>query len=588
MADRLFLDLSAEGEVQIGFQRHGEMTPSPVGDPVGLVSPFADDVLGELRWYLEDYLQAPFGVYEERGPAIAAQLQGWGEALFSAVFESGPARDAYVRMLDRDVGRELYVRSESAGLLALPWELMWDPDRPSPLVFEFDTVGRMLPTAALPQAVGLPGEGLRVLLVIARPGGLGDVGYRMIGRSLVERLGMVSGEVELEVLRPPTFEAFKTRLDAAAAAGAPFHVVHFDGHGASVAAGAAAGAGAGVAGVSTMFDAQAGDAVVLFEASGVGGDEVPAGEFARVIREGKVPVVVLNACQSGAMGESTEAAIATRVLAEGASSVVAMGYSVYVVAAAEFMTAFYDGLFSGDSVAAAVKAGRLRLSREPERPSPKGMMGLEDWMVPVHYLRDQVSFPHLVTEPPPAVAAGEGGVPSLDVMLNALRPGSGDVDVEEGRDVLAAVGRFVGRDAEFYTLEAATQYQSVILIQGPGGTGKTELAKAFGRWQLATGGVAGVVFHSFEPGVASFGVDGVITNIGMQLFEPKFALLEPDQRQAIVVEALRKYRLLLVWDNFESVYSMPDPGQATPHSTTMGAKNWSPSSTSSPAGRVSC
>ena len=76
-----------------------------------------------------------------------------------------------------------------------------------------------------------------------------------------------------------------------------------------------------------------------------------------------MPVVVLNACQSGAVGKELEAAVATRLLQEGIASVVAMAYTVYAVAAAEFMAAFYERLFAGDTVSAAVTAGRQRLFR---------------------------------------------------------------------------------------------------------------------------------------------------------------------------------------------------------------------------------
>ena len=72
-------------------------------------------------------------------------------------------------------------------------------------------------------------------------------------------------------------------------------------------------------------------------------------------------MVVLNACQSGAVGKELEAAVATRLLRGGAESVVAMAYSVYAVAAAEFMAAFYERLFVGDTVSAAVTAGRHQL-----------------------------------------------------------------------------------------------------------------------------------------------------------------------------------------------------------------------------------
>ena len=102
------------------------------------------------------------------------------------------------------------------------------------------------------------------------------------------------------------------------------------------------------------------------------------------------------------------------------------------------------------------------------------------------------------------------------------------------------------------------------MLHGPGGTGKTELAKAFGRWWRDTAGAELVVFHSFEPGVASFGLDGVLAAIGLQAFGADFARVEPAEREAIVLRALREHRLLLIWDNFESVVSMPDPAGATP------------------------
>ena len=52
MADRLVVDL----------------------DAMPLTWPLDDDALEDLRWYLEDYLKAPFGVYEDRGSAVEARL----------------------------------------------------------------------------------------------------------------------------------------------------------------------------------------------------------------------------------------------------------------------------------------------------------------------------------------------------------------------------------------------------------------------------------------------------------------------------------------------------------------------------------
>jgi tetratricopeptide (TPR) repeat protein len=125
----------------------------------------------------------------------------------------------------------------------------------------------------------------------------------------------------------------------------------------------------------------------------------------------------------------------------------------------------------------------------------------------------------------------------------------------------------VGRDALFFELEVAARLQKVVVLHGPGGTGKTELAKAFGRWWRDTGGVEDprlVFWHSFEPGVASFGLDGVITEIGLGVYGPDFAALDPADRHSVVQDLLARHRLLLIWDNFETVRSMPDPAGATP------------------------
>jgi hypothetical protein len=155
--------------------------------------------------------------------------------------------------------------------------------------------------------------------------------------------------------------------------------------------------------------------------------------------------------------------------------------------------------------------------------------------------------------------------PSLDAALDQIRAApAGPAAVQ---DPLAAAGAFVGRDDLFFKLEAAAPSQRVVVLRGPAGTGKTELAKGFARWWRDTGGVDDprlVCWHSFEPGATSFGLDTVITGIGLAVFGTDFARLEPPQRLQAVKEVLEQYRGLLVWDNFESVAELPDPTGATP------------------------
>ena len=307
-----------------------------------------------------------------------------------------------------------------------------------------------------------------------------------------------------------------------------------------------------------MMSGPGAEGVLVFEKPGGGSDEVPASKVAAVLKDARVPVVVMNACQSGAVGKDVEAAVATRLLREGAAAVVAMAYTVYAVAAAEFMAVFYKRLFAGDTVSAAVTAGRRRLFEKDGRPSPKGDLPLADWLVPVHYLRRDVSFPQAQTSRPAAE-------PSLEALLDDLRT-TGE-ERNGGTEGLDPVGVFVGRDDLFYQLETAARLQRVVVLHGQAGTGKTELVKAFGRWWRDTGGTdkpEWVLWHSFEPGVASFGLDGVITEAGLRIFGPDFARRDTARRSQEVEELLAQQKLMLIWDNFETVRSMPGPAEATP------------------------
>jgi hypothetical protein len=105
--DRLVVDLGGDGQAKVLAWPNGgmpeEVSRAPLTWPLGV------EALEDLRWYLEDYLLAPFGVWEEHGPAVQAKLAGWGKQVFESVFGAGSARFAYERARDR--GLELVFRS---------------------------------------------------------------------------------------------------------------------------------------------------------------------------------------------------------------------------------------------------------------------------------------------------------------------------------------------------------------------------------------------------------------------------------------------------------------------------------------------
>ncbi len=384
MPGRLFVEEEG-GRVRVSWQAAGQLRPEGGGwEP--FESPLSGEDLEDLRWYLEDYLRAPYAVYEDRGKEIEGRLGAWGQALFAGVFGTGrEGGKTYERAAASD-DWELWIASESPAFLSLPWELLRDPDRPTPLALDLAGLHRTIGTPQEAFAAS-SGEALRVLMVIARPFGLGDVPYRTVARPLLKRLEPVQGRVELEVLRPPTFEALEERLRRAKEEGEPFQILHFDGHGAF------GGAIRGGASTRSSFTPQLLEGVLLFETEFGYGQAVAASDLARVLKGAGTSLAVLNACQSAMLsGAAPEAAVATRLLQEGSASVVAMAYSVYAVAAAEFMAAFYEALFAGEPMARAVTAGRRQLHRQSLRPSPKGRLPLSDWVVPVHYARRELAF----------------------------------------------------------------------------------------------------------------------------------------------------------------------------------------------------
>ena len=282
-------------------------------------------------------------------------------------------------------------------------------DGAGPVALGVGGISRSLPVADRAGTLEVPGGRLRVLMVISRPAGTDDVGYQMVARPLLHRLEAVRGEVDLIVLRPPTFDALRQTVTEAAAAGEPFHVVHFDGHG--VMPGRSRQRRG--RGCPAGHDVRRRGGVLAFEQPGGGSDQVGASRVAAVLAQGRVPVAVLNACQSGAVGKELEASVATALLNAGCAAVVAMAYSVYAVAAAEFMAAFYETLFTGESVGQAVTPGAggctTMTAGQAGRVTCHWPTG---WSV--HYMRKEVPFPRARAPRPVAV-------PSLDEVLDQIR-----------------------------------------------------------------------------------------------------------------------------------------------------------------------
>ncbi len=95
MSHRLTIEELSDDRVRVGLRRSGQDFEEGSAEPVAFASPLGAADREDLRWYLEDYLTAPFAVYEQRGQAVRTKLAAWGGALFESVLGAGkPGRDA--------------------------------------------------------------------------------------------------------------------------------------------------------------------------------------------------------------------------------------------------------------------------------------------------------------------------------------------------------------------------------------------------------------------------------------------------------------------------------------------------------------
>jgi len=73
--DRLLVDLGDDGQAEVLVWPDGGRSEPVSRAP--LAWPLDAGALEDLRWYLENYLRAPFGVWGDRGPTVQGKLAGW-------------------------------------------------------------------------------------------------------------------------------------------------------------------------------------------------------------------------------------------------------------------------------------------------------------------------------------------------------------------------------------------------------------------------------------------------------------------------------------------------------------------------------
>jgi tetratricopeptide (TPR) repeat protein len=495
----------------------------------------------EISWYLERYINWPSGLFEERVQRVVEALPQWGRLLYDTL-NVQPAREPLEAWNAAAADRRFTVRIDKqliAGtpedkqkeasvaatlLLSLPWELIHDDKGYLFQGRRAVRVRRSLPNRDRQSALATQPP-IRVLLVSPRPEdeSAAYIDHRISARPLVEALSQLGDLAEFKLLDPPTFPALEAELLRADESKEPYHVVHFDGHG--------------------VYDRRHGLGMLCFEdPADVEKLEkrrsslVSANEIAGIVRDHRIPLFFLDACQGAKAVKDPSASVAGRLLESGVASVAAMSHTVLVETARRFIAEFYKELLSGKRVGQAMLAGQRALKSDTFRGKTfTGELHLEDWFVPVLFQEEQ--DPQLIRETPAeqveAVIAKK-----KDLALGELPP--------------APPHQFLGRSRDLLKAERILARKRYLVVQGAGGEGKTTFAAELARWLVATRRLSRAAFTSVEQVTEA---RQVLFSIGGQLV-PNFATrvgTDDELGRQLVERALAEHPTALVIDNMESI-----------------------------------
>ena len=277
----------------------------------------------------------------------------FGKLLYAALFQSGnrgverQLAQCQGRIHGKNAAVRIRLRIDDPRIAALPWELLYTPEKDRFLATSTETVlvrYLEMPTQVRTLDCGFP---LKMLVVIPGGSGLDSAKEKTL---LLRALKNLGNRVELVFLEGCVSVG---DLDDALCR-KKYHLVHFIGHGEFAESGA------------SVFLNEPGD-----PEKQVAIDEV---RFAQIFgNHQSIKLVVLNACEGATVSQVKPlAGVAPQLMRQGVPAVVAMQYSIFDDVAVEFSRSFYSVLLNGYSagridVAMAQARNRLAITFPADR-----------------------------------------------------------------------------------------------------------------------------------------------------------------------------------------------------------------------------
>lgn len=305
----------------------------------------------------------------EASGASPADLAAVGQRLFDALFASS-IRHRFERSLAkvegaRGRGLRIKLKLDPADprlvpVARLPWELLHAGPEVGFLALSRRTpIVRYLDVPRAPDRAALPSR-LRILAVPAGPEGTAPLDLRREAEDL--EAACSRDRIRVDRLAAATLRALRRALLEAVGRGAPYHAIHFMGHG--------------------ELDEVTGQGVLVLEDDAGRARRVTGGALAVHLRDfPDLRLVVLNACHSGRWPRGSEvfAGVAGGLVLGGVPAVVAMHAPILDRDAIRLTSALYERIAGGDPVDAALVEARLSLFDR----DPKGAA----WATPMLFMR---------------------------------------------------------------------------------------------------------------------------------------------------------------------------------------------------------
>ncbi len=328
---------------------------------------------GDLRWYIEDFMYYPEAGDAVKAAQIEQDLAAYGRALWDGL--TNPVAQAWLGAVRAAGEGRLELRAATRAdevAFRSPWELLRAAVRAAgdgQLLHQLGVTVVRRVNAEMPR-LETPGtaDGLRVLAVVCRPSDMGFLDPRYTPEAILTALE-ARPEVTVEFCRPGTLAALVDALECARNEGRPFHVVHFDGHG-------------------TTLPMELGIGALCFETDDGVLDLVRAPQFGDLMARFNIPLVVLEACRTATKSFAQDT-VAGALLRQGVGTVLAMGHAVHVDMTRELMAGFYEGIARAWTLGVALQAARNRLYANMHRrtriAADAPTVKLHDWFVPQLY-----------------------------------------------------------------------------------------------------------------------------------------------------------------------------------------------------------